>query len=351
MSTMSPPMAFLLLLLAMLAWMCIPLIPAFMELLRPRDAVPLDAVGTDAGKLTYFAESFTERCRRDGLLGTMVPPYLSDGSPVRAHSLGQPLPKQRAAFEEVVVLMDSEPLPEDTTLGAECLARLTLRGSRGVSYRALLGQRDLLLGADSTVLRWAHACGRFQVGTGSRLYGRATSDRDLILATGVLFERLDAHVVRVTDAVTVEAPVYATGAYEIFNLPKGTQEMGPLQWRLDRDLQVPAGASFSGSVVSTGSIVINEGARVTGSLKAHGDVLVREGAVVLGSITARGRITLESGARVSGPVISELCVVIEAAIVGNSTTRTTVASPVIRLYAGATIFGAVMAAEEGRTLD
>jgi|APMI01.1.fsa_nt_gi predicted acyltransferase (DUF342 family) len=350
MATSSPLFAFLLLLLAMLAWMSIPLVPALMELLRPRDAGPLDAVGNDAGSLTYFAESFTARCQREGLLGTMVPPRLSDGSPVLAHSAGQPLPKQRRAIEDLVVLMDSEPLPEGATLGAECLARLTLRGSRGVTYRALLGQRDLILGVDSTVLRWAHARGRFEVGSGSRLYGRATSDRDLVLGTNVQFERLDAHVVRVTDAVTVEAPVYATGAYEIFQMPKNAQEMGPLHWRLDRGLQVPARASLVGSVVSVGSIVVNEGARVTGSLKAHGEVIVRGGAVVLGSITARGRITLEAGARVSGPVISELAIVVEAAIVGNSATRTTVTAPQIRLLPGATIFGAVMAAEEGQTL-
>jgi hypothetical protein len=41
---------------------------------------------------------------------------------------------------------------------------------------------------------------------------------------------------------------------------------------------------------------------------------------------------------------------VEAAIVGNSATRTTVTAPQIRLLPGATIFGAVMAAEEGQTL-
>ena len=57
----SPGMAFALLLLALIAWMALPLLPAFMELLRPRDAAPLSAVGNDAGKLTYFADSFTKR--------------------------------------------------------------------------------------------------------------------------------------------------------------------------------------------------------------------------------------------------------------------------------------------------
>lgn len=350
MESLSPLVAFLFLLVVMLAWMSVPLVPSFIELLRPRDAKPLDAVGTDAGNLSYFAESFTARCEREGLFGSVVPPYLEDGSPVYAHSARHRLPKQLNAFTDLVVLMDSTPLPADATLNAECLARLTLRGSRGVTYRALLGQRDVLLGADSTVMRWAHARGQFKVRSGSRLYGRATSDHDLILDTGVLFERLDAHAVRVSGAVTVEAPKYLTDACDVFQIPEGAREMGPLHWRLDRDLQIPAMASLLGSMVSIGAIVIDEGARVTGSLKAHGDVLVRSGAVVGGSITARGRITIESGAHVAGPVITEDCVVIEAAVVGNSTTRTTVASPLIQLYPGATIFGAVMASEKGQTL-
>jgi len=51
----SPEAAFALLLLALIGWMAIPLLPAVFELLRPRDAAPLNAVGNDAGRLTYRA--------------------------------------------------------------------------------------------------------------------------------------------------------------------------------------------------------------------------------------------------------------------------------------------------------
>ncbi|MFO0095111.1 MAG: hypothetical protein ACK54K_12495, partial [Gemmatimonadaceae bacterium] len=126
----SPEAAFALLLLALIGWMAIPLLPAVFELLRPRDAAPLNAVGNDAGRLTYFAESFTQRATREGLLGTMVPPRLSDGTGIRAHSVNAPLPAQRTPITDLVVLMDSEPLPDGCELVAECLARLTMRGGR-----------------------------------------------------------------------------------------------------------------------------------------------------------------------------------------------------------------------------
>ncbi len=346
----SPNMAFALLVLGLLTWMAVPLLPALMELLRPRDAAPLDAVGNDAGNLTYFAESFTARATREGLLGTSVPPRLSDGTDVRTHSKGQPLPSQRAAFQEFVVLMDSEPLPAGVELSSECLARLTVHGSPGVTYRALLGQRDISLGPKSLVQRWVHARGRLEVADDCQLWGRATADRQIVLGMNVVFERIEADIIRVTDVETTEPPILPTGAYERF-VPKKARELGPAYWRVADSVSIPAGNILVGSLIATGNIVVNDGARITGSIKAHGEVVVRNGAVIVGSISARDRVTIERGARVSGPVISETAVVVEAAVVGGPGTRTTVTAPVIRLLPGATVYGAVMAAADGRTVS
>ncbi len=344
---MTPIAAFALLLTALLVWLAIPLLPALLELLWPRDAQPLNAVGNDAGNLTYFAESFTARANREGLLGTMVPPRLTDGSTVLAHSQAQPIAKK--TVKDLVVLMDTEPVPAGTEFSSECLARLTLRGSERVTYRALLGQRDVLLGARSTVLRWVHARGRLEVAEGCSLLGRATADRSIVLAPNVAFERLESDVVRVSGQEAVEAPVLPTGAYEMF-VPQKATSLGTHYWRTNENLLVPAGAALIGSVISTAAIVVDQGARVTGSLKAHGDLRICAGAVVVGSIAARGRITVERGAKVSGPLISETAVVVESAIIGGPGKRTTITAPIIRLYPGATVYGAVMAGEDGLTL-
>jgi len=347
--TEAPLLTFVLLLLALVAWMAIPLAPAIRELIAPRDAAPLEAVGNDAGNLTYFAESFTNRAMREGLLGTMVPPRLMDGTPVRAHTAGLPLVRQKEPIEEVVVFMDSTPVPDGITLTSETLARLTLRGGRNVTYRALLGQRDVDLGEGTTVLRWVHARGLLRVGDRSRLFGRATADREIILGDAIDFDRLEATVVRVSEAETPEPAVAPTAEYEVFQFPPDTIELGPRYWKTERDLLLPPYSALLGTAITTGSIVINAGARVAGSLKAHGEIIVRGGAIVQGSITAWDRIIIESGARVSGPVISEKLIEVQAAIVGGATRRTTVTAPIIHLYPGATIYGAVMAGDEGRT--
>lgn len=347
---MSSFLAFALLLLALILWLAVPLIPALMELMRPRDAAPLDAVGNDAGNLTYFAESFTARAMREGLLGTMVPPRLSDGTPILTHSTAKPLPVQRKVFDELVVLTDGETIPEGIEFRSECLARMTVHSNADVTYRALLGQRDVYLGPRTTVQRWVHARGRLEVAGGCRLWGRATAERQIVLGTDVSFDRLESEIIRVTDVETPEAPVLPTGAYERFT-PKNAQSMGPSYWRVDDDVAIPAGSILIGSIISTGSIVVRDGARVTGSIKAHREVVVSNGAVVIGSISARERVTIEHGARVSGPVISEAAVVVEAAVVGGTGKLTTVTAPSIRLLPGATIYGAVMAGADGLTVN
>jgi predicted acyltransferase (DUF342 family) len=240
-------------------------------------------------------------------------------------------------------------LAPGTDFASECLARLTLRGAENVSYRALLGQRDILLGARSTVMRWVHARGRLEVAEGCRLLGRATADRAIVLASGVLFERLESDVIRVSGQEVEEAPVLPTAAYERF-APAKAASLGEHYWRLQEPLRVPAGAALTGSVVCTRSITVERGARVTGSLKAHEELRIGAGAVVIGSLAARGRIVIERGAKVTGPIISESAVIVESAIVGGPQTRTTVTAPVVRLYPGATVYGAVMAGEDGRSV-
>ena len=345
----NPGLAFAILLLVTLLWMSVPLIPAFSELIRPRDAAPLDAVGNDAGDLTYFAESFLARATAEGLLGPTIPRYLSDDTQVLVHSTGQLIAPDKKVLSDVAVIVDGAAIPDGTELLSETLARVTLHGSAGSTYRALLGMRDVYLGPGSTVLRWVHAAGRLEVAENCHLFGRATANRQIVLSTGVAFDRLESDVVRVTDVETAPTPILPTGAFERF-IPRKATEMGPNYWRVLDDVNIPAGNILSGSLIASGSIVVGDGARLSGSIKSHEEIVVRTGAVIAGSISARGTVTIEAGGRVIGPVISETAKVVEAAIVGEPGKRTTITAPTIRLMPGATIHGAVMAGEEGLTM-
>lgn len=346
---MNPEAVFALVLAGTIAWIAIPFIPALMELLRPKDAAPLNAVGQDSGALTYFATSFTARMTAEGLLGTSVPPRLADGSLVRVHNTMMPLSPAREPITDLVVLMDDTPMAAGLNIATECLARRTFHGGANSSYRAILGQRDVRLGEGSSVLRWVHANGRLEAASGTRLLGRATSDREILLETGVQFDRLDAPMVRVGGGGTMETPILPLSAYAPF-VPEKAIALGAGYWRVRGDLVVPGDTSVAGSIIVIGNVIVGEGARVEGSIKAHGTMHVKSRAVIMGAIAARGRIVVEDGARLSGPVISESSIIIGASVVGVGSQRTTVTAPRVELRSGATVYGAVMAADGGATV-
>lgn len=69
---------------------------------------------------------------------------------------------------------------------------------------------------------------------------------------------------------------------------------GPTEWKgagrgvlaVDGDLQVTAGASWTGLVLAAGDVVLRDGAKVTGLLRAGGRVVLESGAAVDGSACA-----------------------------------------------------------------
>ncbi len=346
---MSPEVAFLLVLGGTLAWMAIPFVPALMELLRPQDATPLNAVGQDSGQLTYFATSFAERMKSEGMLGTSVPSRLGDGSNVVVHNVMTPVAASRVPIADVVVLADDTPLPAGLHVTRECLARRTFHGGANSSFRAVLGQRDVQLAEGTSVLRWIHASGRLAAASGTRLLGRATSDREILLEVDVQFDRLDAPMVRVGGGGTLETPILPVSAYTPYVPPKALA-LAAGYWRVEGDLEIPSDCSVAGSLIVLGKVIVSEGARVEGSIKAHGTMHIKSRAVVIGSLSARGRIVIEDGARLSGPVISESSIIVGASVIGVANKRTTVTAPRVQLRSGATVYGAVMSADGGETL-
>ena len=332
---------FLLLALTLVAWVLLALIPAIMELRRPRDASPLAGVGRDSGSLFYFANSFLARATAEGLLGPAVPATLSDGTPVLVHGGAAPLEAGDGPVREVVVVTDPTPLPAGAVLAGEVVVQQSLAPSEELVLRALLGMRDVTLGAHSTVLRWVHARGILEAREGVRLLGRATSDRTIVLSPGVTFQRIEADTVLVAGA---DPPPAAAGRPRVPWTPRSGVQLGKRYWRVLGDVEIPAGAVLEGALVATGSVLIGEGAQVRGSVKAQELLVVCRGAEVEGALSAWGGIGIESGARVEGPVISEADITVEAATIGMPGGRTSVVGSTVTLAPGATLHGAVMAA-------
>ncbi len=364
--------SFAILLLTTLAWLALPFIPALSELLRPRDATPLEHVGRDAGALTHFADGFRRYLGEMELTdafeetagGEEPLVQLRDRTPVRVvrndvainamlRVPGTPRTgdSEPHALADLLVVDAPLTLPADMAYEREVYARGDVIGGARSVYRALLADGSATIGAESVVMRWAHADAVLTVSDGTTLTGRATANDELRLGRGVRFQRmLAARIVVGLEARDFTAPFVAEATQTTPWLPDNGTRMASDTLRIAGDVVMPAGAYASGHLVITGSLVIGEGSRIDGSIKVHGSMTLGARCIVTGTLAARDAVHIGAECRIGGPVIAEREIAIgRDTWLGQPTRPTTVTAPVIVLAQGVTVFGAVQAREEGWT--
>lgn len=362
---------FLALLTVTAAWTMLPLLPALGELLRPTDAEPLDAVGQDAGDLTVFADGFREYLGQqlaapsspapDGGAGALVAAdrtgTLADGTPfvqlADAAALAT-VARDDGAIPSLVITTAPLTLAGGEAFLLECHARETLRGGADAVYRALLGERDLWLGARSKVLRWVHAVGELRVDRGSLLYGRASALGTLVMAPNVVFQRVRAARVVAGDVhrdLPADPPQRPPLIQGTVRLPAGARrERG--YTRIAGDLELPSGGTLVGSVVVTGRLIVGEGGRIGGNVKVHGDCHLHDDVVIDGALVSRRSVRLGHRCHVRGPVVAERAAEIGAgSSVGDAAHPASVSADVVELRPGAQVFGAVTARQRGTVAE
>ncbi|GLC26145.1 polymer-forming cytoskeletal protein [Roseisolibacter agri] len=349
---MSEGLAAALLLLAFVAWMLLPLIPALLELLRPTDATPLAMVGQDAGELTYFADRFRgylqEQLARSADASTAATGRFADGTswvrmPLAEHG-------SAAARVDAVVLADPDTwLPSDGVYTMELFARGDLTCGARTVVRALLADGACELGDGSDVLRWVHAEGVLRAGVDATLHGRATSHEAIELRPGVRFARLRAPRIASEGASGLE-PLPPLPAEEHTALtpfvPTGATRLGDGYLRVDGSLVVPPCSLVRANLIVRGDLRLEAGSRVQGAVKAHGSVTVGRDVVVDGAVVAQREVHVDAGARLLGVVIAEGAVELAARVqVGCPDRPATIAAPRVRLAPGVTVHGAINTAD------
>ena len=347
---------FLALLGLTLLWLLLPLLPAFRELARPTDVAPLKVVDRSSGYVAYFARNFRQYLDRQmaALPGeAQVGDYvgkLPDGTQfIRVHKSPQGLTHEveTGTQNRLVVVDGAMTLQDDETFLMEVYARAPMIGGAGSVYRAIYADRELGLGERSTVLRWAHAGGTMGVGSHSVLRGRITSDHAVVLGGNVVFERIGAP--RISVGTGHGTPPTAASATQPFTLPEHARLVGD-HYRVEGDLEIPAGTRVTSSLVVAGTLTIGPGALVEGSVKAHRDIELADAARVRGSVVARRRVMVGDSAWIGGPVIAEERIRLgQRSVVGGPELPATVSAPVIELAAGATVYGQISAPLGART--
>jgi hypothetical protein len=352
--------AFLALFVGTAAWMLLPLVPALRELFEPTDDEPLTMVGQDAGDLTVFADGFRSYLARE------IPASMAESRPhteyIDAMRDGTPIVQldgRPELIDEVSdpdrtvrhVVLTSGPvrLPGEETFTLEVYARDRFVGGPDAAYRALLAERDVVLGDRSSVMRWIHAERNLTVGVDSRLAGRASAGDTLRLRVGVDFGRVRAARIVVGDGEppipSPRRPLLTT----TLRLPRGARR-NRAHVRIEGDYEIPPGAALVSTLVVTGDLRVGHGARVGGSLKAHGSIVLEDEAIVDGSIVARRDVRVGRDCLVDGPVIAEGEALIRCgASVGRPDRPSTISALRIVIEEGAQLFGALAARAGGTT--
>lgn len=337
----------------------LPLLPALEELGLKRDATPLHVVQKYSGDVRHFAFGFRdyikelieplEKCvetgstlagrRKNGeeylLLGRGSAEFLMNAA------------KPEASICNVVICSGTDlRLPDDIDFRKEIYSVGCLFGGEGNSYRAILGERDVHLRRKSQVMRWAHASGRFRADHECNVYGRVSSEQEILLHSECTFQRLNAPRIAMGCVCEAEerAAEASAGAHGVDGAGSGRQLM-------DGDVEIRPGEVVTQDIIARGKLHIGAGARMLSSVKSNQDLIIEAGVFLGGSVISTRALEVGRKCQIHGPVLAEHRIAIGSGTVcGAPDSFTTVSSPVIDVEEGALFFGTVWAREQGRVL-
>jgi len=358
------------LILILLMVLCLlPFVPGLLEASRRTDTRPLRIVHASEVNIRHLARGFRQTLEREILpllsritpQGTLERGELNDGS--RWLAAGRPLTAAELADEGngagcVTVLasgVDLE-LADGGTYLAEIYGAGHVHGGPRTVCRAVLAEGDLHLGRESITLRWLHAGGRLHAGTGTVLFGRASSDQDLTLEEGCRFERLQAPTIAF--GISGEpGPEPSTG-----NLPGEDRLLNPddldkpvqrdgRRWLIRGHLEIPAERLLEADIVCTGKLTIGRGTVLRGAVKARKQLVLEDNVILDGGAVCEHDLIVGRHCRIKGPVVAEGLVQLGyGTVVGLLEAPTTVSAATIRCEPGVDCHGTVWAHQVGDVL-
>lgn len=302
-----------LVILAVLAWLTLPLVPALREWLRPTDASPLVL---ERGNTASISERFVTAREVLAQLG-------AEGL---AESEARSLATERFGVEVV-----GSARYEAGSAPASILAtgRLVLKGEQ--PRLAQVDADELVLDATfaSQALMTAHS--RARVASGARFA--------LIQAPVIEVgrERRHSHVAHI--GPTAEgAPGLRAQAVD-----GGTWQAEQGWWFVPGEARIDDGLVVAGDIVARGGIHIAPGARLQGSLRSEGRVDIEAGARIDGNVFGR-EVFIAEGASIVGSVVAEQRIVLaDDVAVGDAQHPASVSADEVSLGAGVVVHGAIQA--------
>lgn len=346
------------------ALLALPVTPALYELWKRGDASALPTSRHD-GRITNFADVLRTRLEP---LRPQLECCRSEREVSRASLAGMEIllvgtdsfDFDSRQIQGISTLMfgDAAQIPAGKVVDADVYADGPIELGEGAALRAALGRDDIILGKNSSVLRWLHSDGNVYLRPGSTAYGRLSAGQSIRLERGCAFQHMHAPQILTVDSDDTRA--LPTSDAHVCQAQKNSEEnaersvTGDMftssrpRLRVEGDFVLPPGETLNANVIATGELHIGRGARLLGSAKSYRDTVIDEDACVHGSIVCGGTLWLGPRTFATGPVMAESDVLIaRGARVGEPDAPTTISSSGANISAGCQLHGTVWARVRG----
>jgi hypothetical protein len=337
--------ATVLFLLLALGWICLPLVPAFVELRKKTDAEPLRVVRNSDVDIRHFARGFRDflqkhfaeqidTCRAEG---TPVTGTLTDGTPFSILPEGD----SEAPEGQLTISCGNLRLPAETVYPLEVYSQGSLHAGEGSSFRAVLTEQSAYLGEGCTTFRWIHAGSDVHAEQDCQFYGRVSANRLIRLGDGCRFERLHAPRIEFGKPVPARKSKNGGALVDLENHPQ-LRDNSAGRYLFNRRLEIPEGGHVNADIVVAGDLKIGDGARIVGNLKTHGNLEVGNDVRIEGSVVSGHNILLGDGCILDGPIVAEHKAEIGAGCVfGSADHPTTLSARGLKIGPGVVAHGTV----------
>ena len=334
------------------------LMPALMELYRPRDNQPLKVLREFDGNIANFAIGFGRFIESE--LGDVLASFgsgpfirdgnLSSGEPYLFIGNGAKLPSSSKAgegnvLERIVVSAGAADFPDDAVFTREVYAENDLNCGARTIFRAVLSNGRISLGSDSAVLRWMHAKGNISVASGSQIMGRTSSDSGISLSENVTFERLNAPRIEFGERFHASLDLKQLAEWE----PDGKARRVGSHWMIKGNVSIPSQHGCQEALVTEGTLDVGSGSWMRAAIKGKKDLKLGAGCRCDDAVIAGNALEIGEDCQLTGPLISESSIVLKrGSIVGTEDHPTTVTAPRISIEPGVVVFGSIWARELGK---
>lgn len=285
----------------------IPFIPGIIELLRPKDALPL-FINMDYSKdPRYFCRSFKK------MLKNVIPADASSGIREVTLSKNEKVEiahsKRILVGEEVnhILFIIGDLVSEDK---ARFNKEVYVKGDAVIgsnnTLRALACDGRLSISSKMKIIRWIDAEGMVEVNDNCNLGISASSGDEFRIGKGCRFRRLYGMPIT-TYSANDNDHGHCPGKEEISDntgiVNKDRLIIPPIT-RVEKDiivkkdLQVMRGALVLGNIKTYRDLIIEEDVNISGNLFSDGDIEIGEGTTISGDIFSQGTITIKKRVRI-----------------------------------------------------